>query len=100
MTYLVPLVSLLIQFKDQMKSWLELDRYSQGWTRKLKTTYRFVTLLNKQLDDRFSLPNIAEALDSASGATYFSHLDLLQDYYQLSKPFVTSQEKFPISLHL
>lgn len=41
-------------------------------------------LLNKNIeDDRFPLPNITEILDSLSGATYFSHLDLSQGYYQV-----------------
>lgn len=60
-------------------------------------------MLNEQLeDDKSSLPNITEILDSISGAIYFSHLDLSQGYYQLeldeaSKPctaFCTDQGQF------
>lgn len=40
--------------------------------------------LNKSIkNDRFPLPNIEEILDSLSGATYFTHLDLYQGYYQI-----------------
>ena len=39
-------------------------------------------LNTKIKNDKFPLPNIAEILDSLSGATYFTHLDLTQGYYQ------------------
>lgn len=60
-------------------------------------------LLNKKIqDDKFPLPCISEILDSLSGATYFTHLDLSQGYYQVeltpdSRPctaFVTDQGQF------
>lgn len=39
--------------------------------------------LNNQIqDDKFPLPNIADILDSLSGAVYFTHLDLYQGFYQ------------------
>lgn len=51
--------------------------------------------LNKRIeDDKFPLPCIEEILDSLSGATYFTHLDLYQGYYQLeldhaSRPYTS-----------
>lgn len=61
-------------------------------------------LLNKQLkdDEKCSLPNITDILDSLSGAVYFTHLDLAQGYHQVeldkaSRPctaFTTDQGQF------
>lgn len=55
----------------------------ENGNKKWRVVIDYRQLNNKIENDRFPLPCIEEILDALSGATYFSHLDLYQGYYQI-----------------
>lgn len=61
---------------------LLVPKKSSDDTKKWRLVIDYRKLNNVLEDDKFPLPNIEEIIDSLAGATYFSHLDLSQGYYQ------------------
>lgn len=62
---------------------LLVPKKSESSDKKWRVVIDYRKLNERIKDDKFPLPNIAEILDSLSGAVYFTHLDLTQSYYQL-----------------